>query len=74
MSKLLKFWRANGTKVLGYAQATLPALIAVPDLFPPSAKPYLLGVGILLGGLTVMRGYENSRMNGPPDDGSNSGA
>jgi len=72
---MLKFlvsqWRENGTKILGYAQAILAGWLLIPGLFDPGAIKWAQAAGVVLGVLTVRRGYENSaNLAAPPNDGT----
>lgn len=60
MDKLIAVWDQHGTKLLGYAQAILAGWLLIPDLFPPGGIKYAQAAGVVLGALTVRRGYTNS--------------
>jgi hypothetical protein len=62
MKALLDYWDSHGTKILGSAAAVVAALLATPDLVPPGAIAKTLQVAnIVLGVLTVKRGFTNSQ-------------
>jgi hypothetical protein len=71
-----KHWAQNGTKILGTLTAawatlvgTLAALSSSPDvqfLLPHRYFAYLAVGNIILGSLTVRRGFTNSRACPPP--------
>lgn len=58
---IIDFWIAHGTKVLGAAQGIVAGLITVQGLIPPEHIPYWSAANIVLGVLTVQRGFTNSR-------------
>lgn len=61
----LPFWHENGTKVLGWAQAAIPSLIAIDGLIPVGHMKWWLAGQVLLGLGTVVRGHTNSKAAGP---------
>lgn len=61
----LALWKSSGTKVLGYISGAIPGMLLIPDLVPPSQQKWFLLASLLLGGLTVKRGYTNTK-NTPP--------
>lgn len=69
MTAFLALYDLHGTKILGYLQAILAGWLLIPDLFPPDGIKYAQAVAVVLGVLTVRRGYQNSAK----DDGQNSG-
>lgn len=60
MNKLIKLYKGHGTKILGYAQMVVPAVMVIPDLIPDSQMKWWSLAALLLGGATVQRGYTNS--------------
>lgn len=60
MSELIDFYHLHGTKVLGTLQAIIAGLLTIPNLFPPTAVPYVTAVSVVLGVLTVRRGFTNT--------------
>jgi hypothetical protein len=70
MNKFIALYDLHGTKILGYAQAILAGWLLIPGLFHPDNLKWAQAIGVVLGVLTVRRGYENSARG---DDGSNSG-
>ena len=61
MKALLDYWDEHGTKILGSLAAIVAALLVAPDLIPPGLATKLLqGANIVLGVLTVRRGFTNS--------------
>ncbi len=63
IAKLRALWKAHGTKVLGYVQAAqgvIAGFLAIQGLIPPAAVPYLAGLNVVLGAITVKRGFTNS--------------
>jgi hypothetical protein len=62
MKEILAYWDEHGTKVLGSAAAIVAALLVTPDLIPPgTATKILQAANIVLGVLTVRRGFTNSQ-------------
>lgn len=54
---LLRQWRENGTKIIGYTQATVAAICGVTGVIPDSQLKYWLAASAVL---TVWRGFGNS--------------
>lgn len=54
---LWTLFRNEGTKILGFAQVTVGAIVAVGSLIPPNHLPYWM---IASGLLTAWRGFFNS--------------
>lgn len=54
-------WRRHGTKFLGLASLIVSSAIAVPELMPDKYDPMLAFVNLVLAGLTVKRGYTNTK-------------
>ena len=57
MNKLLNFFKAHGTKVLGFAQGTIAAVSGVTGVIPEAHLKYWLAAMALL---TFWRGFTNS--------------
>lgn len=53
----MEFLKNHGTKVLGFLQVTVAAVVSIPGLFPVEQTPKLLAVSGLL---TAWRGFVNS--------------
>lgn len=70
MKAFLALYELHGTKILGYLQAILAGWLLIPDLFPAEGVKYAQAAAVVLGVLTVRRGYQNSAKG---DDGQNSG-
>jgi len=60
MNAIVNLWKNHGTKILGYITGVIPALLLVPDLVPAADQKWFLLVSVLLGGLTVKRGHDNT--------------
>ena len=60
MSQLIDLWNNHGTKLLGYAQAILAGWLLIPGLFDPDNLKWAQAAGVVLGVLTVRRGYVTS--------------
>lgn len=65
MEKLIALWDAHGTKVLGTAATIVASLITVPGLIPEPHMKWWSAMNIVLGALTVRRGYTNSARQQP---------
>lgn len=64
MKALLDYWDSHGTKILGSTAAVVAALLAAPALIPAGTVYKVLQVAnIVLGVLTVKRGFTNSQRN-----------
>jgi len=63
----MSFYRRHGTKVIGYVSAAIPALLSIEGLIPKESVKWWLAAGVLVGLLTVGRGHQNSRINGPKE-------
>jgi hypothetical protein len=62
MKALLDYWGSHGTKILGSTAAVAAALLVTPDLVPPgSFQKALQFANVVLGVLTVQRGFTNSQ-------------
>jgi hypothetical protein len=57
---LARFWRAHGTKVLGYVAAAIPSLMTIQGLIPALQRKWWEAAGILVGLMVVHRGHQNS--------------
>lgn len=56
-----KLWRSHGTKVLGTISAIVAGFVLVPDLIPATDMKWWQAANVVLGVLTVQRGFTNSR-------------
>lgn len=59
--KLIGIYRRHGTKLLGTAQVIVASAIAVPGLVPTTMDKYLVFLNLVLGGMTVKRGFTNTK-------------
>jgi hypothetical protein len=62
----MKLWKRHGTKVLGYITSTIPAVLLIEGLIPPTQVKYYLLALVLLGGATVKRGHTNTNSQQEP--------
>ncbi len=56
-------WRTDGTKILGMLSMIkdiLVGLVAIEGFFPPGWLKYIAAFGVVVGVLTIKRGYTNS--------------
>ena len=63
MNAIIKLWTNHGTKVLGAVQAVqaiIVGLLGIQGLIPQADVKYWSAAGVVLGILTVRRGYQNS--------------
>lgn len=56
-----RWWKDHGTKVLGTATMIVSGLQEVAGLIPPEHKPFWAAAGVVLGALTLNRGFTNSK-------------
>lgn len=54
-------WADDGTKILGTAAAIVAGIVVIPDLIPLAQLPYWKAANVVLGVLTIQRGYTNTR-------------
>lgn len=55
------YWAGHGTKLLGTASAIVAGLILVPDLIATAHMRWWQAANVILGVLTVRRGFDNSK-------------
>lgn len=60
MQSVLAEWTDHGTKILGSVTAILSGLLAIPDLVSPGHVKYWAAANVVLGVLTINRGFTNS--------------
>ncbi len=65
MKALSRWWKAHGTKLLGAAATIVAGALVTPDLVPVKYVPYLHFANLLLGAVTVKRGFTNSKNQDP---------
>ena len=63
MEAIVAFYTNHGTKVLGTAATIVAGLISIQNLIPQDHVPYWAAANVILGALTINRGFENSRRN-----------
>jgi hypothetical protein len=56
-------WKADGTKMLGTLTTIISGFILIPDLIPKGNLKWWAATNVVLGALTIKRGYDNSRRN-----------
>lgn len=56
-------WKADGTKMLGTLTTIISGFIAIPDLIAAGHVKWWAAANVVLGTLTIKRGYDNSRRN-----------
>jgi len=56
-----RVWRRHGTKILGAVSAIWSGWIAIDGLFPADKVKYALALNVVLGVLTIQRGYQNTK-------------
>lgn len=54
-------WENHGTKYLGTAAAIVAGVITIPDLIPADHHKWWSLANVVLGVLTLRRGYTNSK-------------
>lgn len=63
ISTVLAQWKKDGTKMLGTMQIIVSGLMVVDDLIPKDQFKYWAAANVILGALTIKRGYTNSQTN-----------
>ncbi len=61
MNKLIAYWTDHGTKILGTLGAVVGGLSVVPNLISSAHQPYWNAATVIIGALTVQRGFTNSK-------------
>ena len=61
MKTIISYWTNHGTKILGGTQAALSGMVAISGLIPPEHIKYWLAANVVLGAMTINRGFTNSR-------------
>lgn len=57
MTALVEFWKAHGTKLIGFTQGTIAAIAGVTGIIPDAhMKYYMAAIAVL----TFWRGFFNS--------------
>jgi len=62
----LAWWTSHGTKILGTVGAIIPGLLGIDGLVPSTQTKYWLAAGVVIGALTVGRGFSNSKQEPSP--------
>lgn len=65
MNAAIEFWNGHGTKILGTTAVIVNGLLLIPDLIAPGHSKYWQAANVVLGALTVNRGFTNSANKGP---------
>ena len=55
------WWRGHGTKLLGTASIIIPGFLGIEDLIPETHVKYWLAAAVVVGALTVKRGFTNTK-------------
>jgi hypothetical protein len=58
---VIRWWNRHGTKFLGSVGAIIPGLLGIHELIPAEHIKYWLAAGVIVGALTVKRGFENGK-------------
>jgi hypothetical protein len=61
LQQITEYWQSHGTKILGTAATVVSSALLVPDLISAPHMKYWLFANALLGGITVKRGFTNSK-------------
>lgn len=61
MSAFIQLWVLHGTKILGAGQAIISGFVAISGLIPDAHMKYWLAANVVLGALTLQRGFTNTR-------------
>ncbi len=59
--KISTAWNKHGTKILGSGQAIISGFVAISGLIPDGQMKYWLAANVVLGAMTVQRGFTNTR-------------
>ena len=62
---LWSLWGSHGTRILGTITTIVSGLLLIPELIEPGVVKYWHALNVILGALTVGRGYSNAAANGP---------
>lgn len=62
---IVSWWRGHGTKALGTVAAIIPGLLGIEGLIAAEHTKYWLAAGVVVGALTVQRGFTNSKQETP---------
>lgn len=60
MEWFINQWRKNGTKWLGTVTSIVAGLQTIPGLVPSDQLKYWSAAGVILGAVTIKRGFTNS--------------
>lgn len=61
MKFVARWWSGHGTKILGTLGAIIPGLLGIDDLIQQQDQKYWLAAGVIIGALTVQRGFTNTK-------------
>lgn len=61
MNYAISLWKRDGTKVLGTLQIIVSGLPVIDGLIPVGNMKYWAAANVVLGALTIKRGYTNSK-------------
>jgi hypothetical protein len=54
-------WADHGTKILGTLQTIVTGLVLIENLIPEAHEPYWQAAAVVLGAMTINRGFTNTR-------------
>lgn len=60
LNTLIAFFNGHATKALGVIGAVIPGMLGIDGLIQPVHTKYWLAAGVIVGALTVGRGFQNS--------------
>ncbi len=60
MNIIVSYWKDHGTKILGTLSTIVAGLSVIPNLISAQHQPYWTAASVVLGALTVQRGFSNS--------------
>lgn len=66
LGTVFSWWINHGTKILGTVTAIIPGLLGIDGLIPATQTKYWLAAGVVIGALTVQRGFNNSKQETSP--------
>lgn len=61
LTTIYGWWDGHGTKILGTIGAIIPGLLGIDGLISVDETKYWLAAGVVIGAMTVQRGFNNSQ-------------
>lgn len=61
MRAIIRYWTSHGTKALGAGVMIVTGFREIAGLIPPEHDPMWAAAGVVLGALTVQRGFTNTK-------------